>query len=109
MLVLVQYDNFVCAYLINTNKVDRKCFFARRIWCVCSKGRYNCPILPTTLIKLSTMIGFKGGNLLCVVRFMSFFKVLNSSGKHCNLASFGYFELSLFSIFNFKFVGNFYC
>ena len=43
--------------------------------------------LPPTLIKLSTTVGFKGSNLLCFAKFMSFFKVLNSSWKHSNWAS----------------------
>ena len=73
--------------LSDTNKVDRKCSFVRRIWCFCSKGRYECPILPPILIKLSTTTGFKDRNLQCFNNLMSFFKVLNSSEKHSNWAS----------------------
>ena len=39
------------------------------------------------LIKLSATMGFKGSNLLFFDKFMFFFKVLNSSGKHSNWAS----------------------
>ena len=73
--------------LSNTNKVDRKCFFVRRIWYFCSKGRCDCPILPPNLIKLSTTTGFKSSNSLCFDKLTSFFKDLNSTGKHSNWAS----------------------
>ena len=73
--------------LSNINKADRKRSLVRKIWCFCSKSRYDCPILPPTLIKLSTMAGFKGSNLLCFDKLVSFFKVLNSSGKHSKWAS----------------------
>ena len=76
-----------CSCLCNNNKIDRKCSFVRKIWRFCSKSRYDCLILPPILIKLSTMMGFNGINLLCFDRLMSFFKILNSSGKHSYWAS----------------------
>ena len=73
--------------LSNTNQVDSMCSFVKRIWWFCSKSRYDCPILPPTLIKLSTTMEFKGNNILWFDKIMSFFKVLNSSGKHSNWTS----------------------
>ena len=80
MLVLVRCDSFVRAYLTLIRLTENVPLLE-------GKNRYNCPILPPALIKLSTMMGFKGSNLLCFDKLMFFFKVLISSRKNSNFAS----------------------
>ena len=84
MFVLIQCGNFIHAYLILIRLTENVLLLEG--FCFCSIGRYDCPILPPTLIKLSTMMGFKDSNLLCFDKLMSFFKVLNSFRKHSNWA-----------------------
>ena len=83
MFVLLHCGNYVRAYLILIKLreyvplLEAFGIFARSV----------DTTLPPTLIKLSTTVGFKGSNLLCFDKLMSFFKVLNSSWKHSNWAS----------------------